>query len=627
MVTALASTPVFAPHFRSGRYQFRYWHVDDQGGRFALTRPPVGCTAAVPDLVNTAYRNADGSKTIYGIAFDLDAHRADPRWLDDSGRLDWPRMMDMLTSTHQMIAHHISHAVRSTGGKGIALVIAITPLPIMPSTAGNQRTAQNLQSRLIHFFNSLGLGADPGARGLERDYPNFQNPDRLLLENRLVLRRAEESRDPILTKLHAYLNQIALQQRRESRLYPDARAETGLAKLVGWLLGIYNPGLGLPIPGYLSGEDVWASNKDLRSVTGLSAPFLRGFLQSPPAWMKAEYTKGEGWRLNIPLGRAVQRLLPRIEVLLAAMPTATGRKVLFSVDTIKEPHLVSEDERNAWLTAMALTYKWHGFSLQEALANLQLRLQQLSGHETSRNCKQVRSIVRAIYRNVPETAGRFASRDLPRWMVDDHNFNVFGKKTSTRRGVAPVGGGVVGVALQGEDVSPPKLTLKRGDLDGFEGPAQSSARPVGHVAERTFKGESGLSFAAECIVAESSSTTVARDAISFAAVRWRQRVGIFDGDHLVLCVTKRHYRAGAALELLRTRPEYAGVSLRIHTPHRKFQDKYQAAIDGCSHVVLSSSAFGAKATYGDKMAAWRVANEAGSVEVASSSQEQEDPPF
>ena len=599
---------------RSGRYQFRYWHFDDQGGRIASSRAPKGRAAHVPDLVNTAYRNADGSKTIYGLAFDLDAHRADRIWLDGEGRLDWPRIMAMLTANHVVIAYQVSHAVRSTGGKGIALVIAITPLPIMSSTASNQRTAQNLQSRLIHFFNDLGLGADPGARGLERDFPNFQNPDRLLLENRLVLRRAEESRDPILTKLHAYLNQINLQQRRDSRIYPDARAETGLAKLVGWLLGAYDPGFELPVPGYLSGQELWVSNKELRSVSGLSAPFLRGFLQSPPDWLEAEYMNGEGWRLRIPLGSAVQMLLPRAEALLAAIPSAMPRKILFSVGTIKEPHLVGEDERNAWLTAMALTYKWHGFSQEEALAKILLRLQQVPGYEYSRNCRQVRSIARAIYQNLPETAGRFASRDLPLWIFEDHNFMVFGKETSPRRGGAPCAvGSTIGVRV-GDAVSPPKLSLVLGAEQLAQSPNGKAA--LDRVSSSVLRFSSGID-------SELTPEAITRRNISFAAIRWRQRVGIFDGNSLILCVTKRHYRASAALTLLKARPEYTGIDLRIHTPHRRLQDPYQRIIDDCTQVVQSSAAFGAKPTYAAKLAKWCVFGEV----VATQSLNQDDPPF
>jgi len=536
-----ASTQGPASPVRSGRYQFRYWHYDGVGGRIALTSPPNGREGAQPDLINTAYRNGDGSRTVYGITFDLDAHRADSRWVDSEGCLDWPRISSYLNETHEELFLKISHAVRSTGGKGIALVIAINPLPIRASTAGNQRAAQNLQSRLIGFFNSLGLGADPNARGLERDFPNFQNSDRCLYENRLAMRRPEQAREPVITALHAYLNHLAVEARREKRIYPDARAEAGLAKLITWLLGIFDPGLlGVWTPGHLTGGEVWASTKTLQAITGLSDKFLRRFLKHPPAWLRVAYVQGEGWRLHMPLGRAVQSLLPRAESLLATIaPFDKAPKLLFSVATLPRPNLVEDGERNGWLTALALAYKWHGYARDEALAKILLRMEAIPGQELSRNCRQVRAIVKAIYKNVPETFGRFQSRDLPEWMVDDKEFGKNTKGTKDRRGVAPA------AFLDAEAApvlspTPPKPALLVAGL---------SEVVVEILSGQTHLPEGPLVFA------DTASSSLAGKKLALVVIRWQQRVGIFDGDRLVLCTTKRHYRASAAMELLNRRQE------------------------------------------------------------------------
>jgi hypothetical protein len=319
MVAATENTP----RVRSGRYQFRFWHTDGQGQRFALRYAPPNWAGAYPDLISTAYRNREGAETVYGIAFDLDAHRAQPKWLDAAGRLDWPKISAYLAEAHGKVFSQISHVVRSTGGKGLAVVVAINPLPIKPTTEKNQRTALNLQSRLVGLFNRIGLGADPGARGIVRDFPNFQNPERCLLDNRLALRRAEQGREPLLRYLHAYLNELEAGERREQRIYNDARAETGLARLVVWLLGASDGKEGLRQASFLSGETLWASTAELASLTGLSSKFLRCFLKTPPDWLRVEYVE-DGWRLSIPLGRAVQRLLPRAEALLIAQGGGGG---------------------------------------------------------------------------------------------------------------------------------------------------------------------------------------------------------------------------------------------------------------------------------------------------------------
>ena len=583
-------TSVSAPFQRSGRYQFRFWHFDDRGDRRAFAYPPVGSVARQPDLINTAYRNADGSRTGFGLAFDLDAHRADQRWLDDAGRLDWQRISGHLAENHPEIFCEIAYVVRSTGGKGLALLLAISPLPVQTSTERNQRAALNLQSRLIGLFELLGVGADPGARGLERDLPNFQDPSRCLYENRLALRRAEQGGEGILTKLHRYLNQLATAERRESRIYNDARAETGIARLVGWLLGAYDPQLGRPMPTFLKGEDVWASTATIAAVTGLSTKFLRRFLQAPPPWLEVNYVDGEGWRMCIPVRRAVQRLLPRAEFLLSAaekpgIDALAKPKLLFSVAAIKEPHLVHHGEHNAWVTALTLAYKWHGYSRDEALGKVQLRTQALPDGQSSSTCREIRAIIKTLYKNVPQTFGRFAGRELPRWMVEDELFG-FGKRTSYRGGVAPG----LSVVTCGEGLSM-SATLPKLGLNVTNALSMSCADQPQLLSngDRALSSEGGLERNRQ---------------VALVAVRWRQRVGVFDGDELVLCVTKRHYRASAALALLGTRAKYAGVRLSIYTPHRTKQVRYHSAIESCEHALTSGGTLGAKPTFAVKIAAW-----------------------
>jgi hypothetical protein len=300
---------------KSGRYQFRFWHTDSKGERLALRHAPPDWAGRYPDLIRTAYRNGDGSETVYGIVFDLDAHRAHPKWLDSAGRLDWPKISAYLAETHGKVFSQISYVIRSSGGKGLALLLAINPLPIQKSTEKNQQVALNLQSRLVALLSRLGLGADPGARGVVRDFPNFLNPERCLYENRLAQRRAEQGREPVLRNLHRYLNELEACERRQDRIYNDARAEGGLARLVAWLLGAKDGQEGLPEASFLSGETLWASTVQLQKLTGLSDKFLRRFLNSPPSWLRVEYVEA-GWRLSIPLGGSVQRLLPRAEDLL-----------------------------------------------------------------------------------------------------------------------------------------------------------------------------------------------------------------------------------------------------------------------------------------------------------------------
>ena len=156
----------------SGHYSFKSWGIDKQGKRFA--QKSNGLVQKLnADLISNTYRNACGLEIAYGLVFDFDAHRALPCWKDSEGKLDWNLIFPALKKEIPIVAELICYAVRSSGGKGLGIVMAITPLPIITSTAANQQSALKLQGRLLSVFDSMGLGADFGARGVVRDFPNF----------------------------------------------------------------------------------------------------------------------------------------------------------------------------------------------------------------------------------------------------------------------------------------------------------------------------------------------------------------------------------------------------------------------------------------------------------------------
>jgi hypothetical protein len=347
----------------------------------------------------------------------------------------------------------------------------------------------------------------------------------------------------------------------------------------------------------LSGETLWVSTLQLQKLTGLCDKFLRQFLNSPPPWLRVEYVE-KGWRLSIPLGGSVQRLLPRAEELLAREDRGGGGargRVLCSVSSIKRPELVEDGERNAWLTSLALAYKWHGYSREEAQAKIQLRMAAVPGCEYSRNCRQVRSIVKAIYRNLPHMVGRFSDRELPAWLADDTPFDNSPKQdgVNPRRGLYPHGQGLLVPEGREPEATPPKLTLVHASLQSLlpDGFGEGDGEAAGADRESSCAAEVPLS-------------SLGRE-VSLAAIRWRQRVGIFDGRRLVVCFTKRHYRGQAALEFLSGRPEYQGVRLKVYTPHSSRQPAYRDAIESCGDVLQAGLVLGERKTYAEKLSAWR----------------------
>jgi hypothetical protein len=101
------------------------------------------------------------------------------------------------------------------------------------------------------------------------------------------------------------------------------------------------------------------------------------------------------------------------------------------------------------------------------------------------------------------------------------------------------------------------------------------------------------------------------------AIRHRQRVGIFDGDKLFLCLTRRHYQASLVLERLSERPEYSSHELKIYTPHLKRQSSFFAAIDNCPSAVLADGFCGRRETRSAKIARWREEKGSSNVEILS----------
>lgn len=175
---------------RAGRshYQFKNWVWDHCGQRKSAVsvRPLRGEYA---DLVNTCYYNpSTRTETLYCLAFDLDAHRADGHWKDAAGALDWALISAWLETTHPEIFKFIFAAVRSTGGKGLALYIAVRPLELVPATKKAQLAAKTLQEKLVLLSNRNDLGADPSAAGLKRDFCNWKNPAKIVYGNESPLR-------------------------------------------------------------------------------------------------------------------------------------------------------------------------------------------------------------------------------------------------------------------------------------------------------------------------------------------------------------------------------------------------------------------------------------------------------
>ena len=589
----------------SGRYGYKSWAHNPQGERVA--RPYQGKDPRVhADLVSNSYRNVDGVQTVFGVVFDFDAHRAHDCWKNAEGKLNWDVIFPALQKEIPEVANLICYAVRSTGGKGLGVVMAISPLPLIPSTAGNQQSVLKLQGRLLSVFDKMGLGADFGARGVSRDLPNFNNPERCVYRNTKPLRELEVTRKPVVTLLHQLLNQRDRADRISERIYNDERVEKGLAKLVLWLLGAANFDQVWQFEGdtfekkfkctpYLSGWSLSATMRELCALTGLSDTFLRKFLKDPPKWLKSEYFAHEGWNLSLPLSKDVPWLLERSLYLLQKTQQLKG-KVSFNSADLVFPTCVQDGERNAWLVQLALTYKWAGYALETALEKVCLRIPAIPGYETSRNCKQVKAIVRSLYRRIPENQGVLAWKDLPEWVRNDTFFCSLFKRINTRRGITP------------EAVLKLKMDLQ--EFSGFERTefVTTHSSSVCHETPREIQKELPEKYVV-CPRVDSLDLIEGQrhlDEKTLWVIRHKQRIAIFDNDKMILCMTKKHYKASRVLEFLMQSGQVCfGIKIKLTSPRITKQQVLFEQMDRSEIVIPAEQICGRKETKMDALNRWR----------------------
>ena len=304
-----------------------------------------------PDLIHSCYKNpGKGTQTLYTLALDLDAHRAGEQWKTKSGLMSWPRIKKFLKNEHPEIFAYIFSVVRSTGGRGLALYFAISPLELVPRTLRAQRSARALTELLTVFFNQHGLGADPAAAGLSRDFCNWQNPDRCLYDNIITLRLVQSARIPVVRNLLRSLKTLGLssyirKSERRDLLYPDKRVEAKLAVL------------------YKELSEHWIRQDPTiyRSVSGLckslklSRPFIEKFLKNPPFWLHAEYCgPAEGWTLTLkPYPQLTQRANELTLNQHPQSPSGNLKKLI-------RPEGVKDGFRNQWITRACLLLKHSG---------------------------------------------------------------------------------------------------------------------------------------------------------------------------------------------------------------------------------------------------------------------------
>jgi len=364
------------------------------------------------DLINTCYLNpSTRTRTAYTLAWDLDVSRTTENWLNNKGQISWKLVKEHLDNEYPEISRFIFAAVTSTGNKGLAVYLAISPLELTESTSHAQKAARVLQHQVLQIFNHHGIGADTGALGLDRDFCSWHKPEKTVYLNRKILAevQSEQNRTSVVSFLLDSLKRvpfIGYQRKRDQvdLLYHDVRAEQGLARLYLSMLERLEE----------SGEYTWQLRQfEIKKLTGLSEPFIRKVLSQGLPWLLVKDCGAEGWQLGA-------RFFPSLTIRAVQVVNGSAEEHKPTIDTSEpliRPSDVRDGYRNEWITRAILVLK-HGGIVQEQTAELmEYHVSQIPGHEHSKNCRHVTDIIRTIYGNKTQYFGYKEESSVPTWLL------------------------------------------------------------------------------------------------------------------------------------------------------------------------------------------------------------------
>ena len=401
-------------------YVYRNWTWESGAREARIIRPKRPSEA---DLINSCYTNiSTGTQTLYSIVWDLDAKRADPERLDAEGALKAGELLSFLQEKYPYIHQHIFACVKSTGGKGLALALAVTPFELVFDTRRAQYLAKLLQFSILTILQREGWGADAGALGLVRDFCNWRNPARLLYLNELALRQAQAEKNrarSIIGDILAELKPYNYVKKSFEDGYLYIKSSIVERKLAPLFLHLYAK--------LENGEEPHSCLKtsELRALTGLSKGTIEKKIkgiESP--WLVVQYiNKIEGYRVflkeEVFCTRLGKKFLKRAQNLAEGCASKNIQRSSFVFsDDLETPDEVLDGGRNSWITRATLLLKHSGIEEDRALGIIERHVSKIEGHESSRNCRKVERIVSHLYEHLPNLFS-IRPNSAPAWLIED----------------------------------------------------------------------------------------------------------------------------------------------------------------------------------------------------------------
>lgn len=400
----------------TGAYRYKTIYGLTETGRKKITSDQIGGKYQdTADYICSAYSNPDGGLAVYCIPIDIDVKEGttDKKWLDGQGRLDWQKTFSFLQKTYPEIFQFTLFIVRSTGGKGVHIGIAVSPfeLHLNDGTRKAKFLADQLQKDLFRLLNSEGIGADWSALGVGRDLPNWRRKKpagysmaHQLYVNDFVRSRIKREKINVITDLLAVTNKLPgcrVPPKKENNeiIHVHKKTEPGFSRLYIRLFEDL-------------GQSVFMTMSELRKLTGLSKNTLRNVLvsrpESRPKWLKVNHiSKSEGYELWLdPDYGSVER----------AETLASGRFLSEDSGFLRSlpcPTSIEPGQRNTWIFSAIIHYKWHGFDEYEAREAITRQASLIPTYKDSDSYKKLPAMTAQIFGKLPETLGMRSAEPLP----------------------------------------------------------------------------------------------------------------------------------------------------------------------------------------------------------------------
>ena len=409
--------------FFSGAYAYKTIVGRTEVGKPVFTKALTGkLYEQTADYICSAYINENGQKVAYVIPLDIDAKEksTSKRWLDSTGRVEWQKVVGFLQKKYPGIFQFLLFVVRSTGGRGIHLGIAISP--IVKGFSEQMRRAEflarQLQKNLLRLLNFHGIGADWSACGVDRDLPNWrrlQKPKDSLSQavqldyNPFIRARIKREKIDVISELLAITNklpecQVPAKKDRDDVIHRSSKTEPGLAALY---LHLYEN----------FGSSVFMSMGELKKLTGLSKNSLRNVLHTRPhtcpKWLKVRHiSREEGYEIWLDANFGS---VERAEALVQ------GRFIESEfLSELPCPSQVVPGGRNQWMFSALIHLKWHGFDEKSALEIVKTRAKLIPTYKESNSYKRLDKIAAGIFSNYYHTRGIREDEKLPQALSKGH---------------------------------------------------------------------------------------------------------------------------------------------------------------------------------------------------------------